>query len=127
MRLGVVLKLIKNGLSGKQNKTGEGVPVTRIETISAANIDFDRVGYIPELDEEQKEKHLLERGDILFSHINSGIHIGKTALFDSESELYHGVNLLLLRTFPRIIKPSYLNLFLTSRRFNGYFESIARP
>ena len=37
-------------------------------------------------------------GDILFSHINSLKHIGKTAYYMGERPLYHGMNLLLLRT-----------------------------
>ena len=40
----------------------------------------------------------MEPGDILFSHINSLKHIGKTAYYDGEHPLYHGMNLLLLRT-----------------------------
>ena len=36
-------------------------------------------------------------GDILFSHINSLKHIGKTAYYSAEEPLYHGMNLLLFR------------------------------
>lgn len=38
------------------------------------------------------------RGDILYSHINSIDHIGKVARFDDDIELFHGINLILIRT-----------------------------
>ena len=40
---------------------------------------------------------MMQFGDILFSHINSLKHIGKTAYYSAEQPLYHGMNLLLFR------------------------------
>jgi type I restriction enzyme S subunit len=94
-RLGDVLARMANGAVYKPT-TSFGLPITRIETISDGVIDFSRVGYTamdPELN-----KYRIEPGDILFSHINSLDHIGKAAFFEDERQLYHGMNLLLLRT-----------------------------
>ena len=94
-RLGDVLDRMANGAVYKPT-TSFGLPITRIETIASGVIDFSRVGYTamgPEL-----EKYRIEKGDILFSHINSLDHIGKVAFFEDERQLYHGMNLLLLRT-----------------------------
>ncbi len=117
--LGEVLAVIKNGVNCKHNKDGKGLPISRIETIAQANIDFDRVGYA-ELNETEKAKYRLARGDILFSHINSVIHVGKTALVKSEDELYHGVNLLLMRCHDEV-DSGYLNLFLNHIFAQGYW------
>ena len=91
---GDVLSLVTNGVNGKQNKEGVGVPVSRIETIADQKIDLDRIGYLESYDEEKIEKYRLQENDILFSHINSALHLGKTAIVPSNVNLYHGVNLL---------------------------------
>ena len=83
-----------NGTGGTQNKEGVGIPVSRIETIANETIDYSRIGYLAEYDETKVEKHKLIAGDILFSHINSPIHLGKTAIYDDTLPLYHGINLL---------------------------------
>ncbi len=71
---GDVLSLVTNGVNGKQNKEGVGVPVSRIETIADQKIDLNRIGYLESYDEEKIEKYRLQENDILFSHINSVIY-----------------------------------------------------
>jgi type I restriction enzyme S subunit len=86
-----VILSIRNGYNVPQNKEGHGVRLTRIETIATGEIDPLRVGY----GEGVPPDYRLRQGDILFSHINSGRHIGKTAIYrDHFGELYHGINLL---------------------------------
>lgn len=97
-RLGEVLEFIKNGLTYRQTKDGNGYPLTRIETISDGVIDKTKVGYSAELTEREIESYKLKLGDILLSHINSVEHIGKTAIYEGDPPLLiHGMNLLLLR------------------------------
>ena len=104
-----LLLSISNGIPNKQNKEAKGIPVTRIETIATGKIDFSRVGFVENTDSYVIERFRLKEGDILFSHINSLAHIGKTALFVEESkELFHGTNLLLLRPDTSITIPSFL-------------------
>ena len=93
-----LLLMMKNGFNGKPNKLGGHYKVTRIETIARGTIDMSRVGFADELPPEVVEKHLIQNGDILFSHINSEPHLGKTAICTFyDPTLIHGVNLLLLR------------------------------
>ena len=87
---------MRNGLNCKQTKSGVGSPVSRIETISDGTVNFGRVGYAS-ISHEEKAKYRLRQGDILFSHINSAIHVGKIAIMEEDFELYHGVNLMLVR------------------------------
>lgn len=94
LHLGDVLTRIANGITyDAESKVGK--PVTRIETISKGEIDFYKVGYC---DEKNINSYRMQTGDILYSHINSLDHIGKVAFYNGEYELYHGMNLLLLRT-----------------------------
>lgn len=117
--LGEVLSVLRNGVNCKQDKSGNGVKVSRIESISDATFNPERVGYA-DLSETEKQRFLLKSGDILFSHINSPIHVGKTAIVDSEEEIYHGVNLLLMRPTDALL-PTYLNLALKYLFQTGYW------
>ncbi|VEF14979.1 restriction endonuclease subunit S [Stutzerimonas stutzeri] len=93
-KLGDLVARITNGcVYTSDEKTG--VPITRIETISDGNINWERVGYAkpcPEI-----ESYKIQYGDILYSHINSIDHIGKVARYSDSKSLYHGMNLILLR------------------------------
>src|SRR5947199_1101704 len=98
------------------------VPISRIETISEGVIDFSRVKYVtPTL--RGRQKYQLQSGDILFSHINSPEHIGKTALFRSSKPLIHGINLLLLRVNQQVCHPEYLNFYLKSFAVRARFRT----
>jgi len=112
--VGDLLILIRNGTTADQNQNGRGYPVTRIETISNGVIDTTKVRYI-ELNSREADKWKLDQGDILFSHINSEAHIGKTAIYDGTPDLLmHGMNLLLMRPNQKKIVPEYLFALLNT-------------
>lgn len=121
---GEVLDVLRNGVNCKQDKKGIGEKISRIESISSGEFDVDRVGYT-NLKEEEKAKYKLEFGDILFSHINSPIHVGKTAIFKSDDEIYHGVNLLLMRPKPLLDK-TYFEHYLKYLYQNGYWKGLCK-
>jgi type I restriction enzyme, S subunit len=93
-RLGEILSRLANGAVYKATNS-LGLSITRIETIADGTIDYSRTGRA-EVSVEL-ESYKLVSGDILFSHINSLDHIGKVAQFLGEQDLYHGMNLLLIR------------------------------
>ncbi|MBK1717261.1 restriction endonuclease subunit S [Thiocystis violacea] len=108
---------MRNGMNIKQDKSGDGIPITRIETISAGEVDPLRVGYAG-IKASEAEKWFLEPGDILFSHINSVEHIGKCALYNgAPSPLIHGMNLLNLRPKKNALDPSYGKWLFRSSTF----------
>jgi type I restriction enzyme S subunit len=118
---------MSNGISKRQTKDGNGLPVSRIETISYGVIDLARVGYLSGLTANEAEKYRLESGDLLFSHINSDLHLGKTAVFSMEGEtLLHGMNLLLIRVDRDKLLPVYLHWLFNYYRVAGLFMSIAQ-
>lgn len=122
--LGDVLAVIRNGVNCKQDKSGNGDRVSRIESISDATFDLDKVGYA-ELSERDKEKNRLQPGDILFSHINSAVHVGKTAVFDCDEPVYHGVNLLLMRP-KEVVTSAYLDHALKYLFQSGYWRGVCK-
>jgi len=115
-----------NGIGGKQNKDGIGIPLSRIETIASETINFERVGYLEKYDPNKIAKYRICKGDILFSHINSPLHLGKTALFDSDEELYHGINLLRLVVDRKVMNPDFFNYHCKLMRNLGVFSQNAQ-
>lgn len=125
-RLDDLLTVFRNGFSCKQSKVQEGgtVPVSRIETISSGQIDVTRLGfasYSPKM-----ESYKIIKGDILFSHINSIEHVGKTAFADSDMDFYHAMNLMLLRADRGKILPTYLFEALNSERCRDHFREHSK-
>lgn len=127
VKLQELLTLLRNGLVKKQNKDGKGYPITRIETISDEKIDITKVGYIEHITQNEINLYKLTEGDILFSHINSLVHIGKTAIYDGKpSALLHGMNLLILRPNKSFVFPMFLLYKLRYLRMKDLFRNIAK-
>ena len=120
-----VLADISNGISDSQNKEAEGIPVSRIETIATGKVNLAKIGYVSNISESAAERYLLNPGDILFSHINSPAHIGKTAIFRS-GRLYHGTNVLRIRTQRDTCRPEYFEYYCRYFRSIGEFSMNAQ-
>ena len=121
VKLGECLTRLCNGLTYDVEEKS-GYMVTRIETISNDDIDYNRVGHIRTL---PKQEYRIQKGDILFSHINSVKHIGKVAYFDDEQELYHGMNLLLMR-FHESCDSKFFFYMLSSEEVRKRMRSLAK-
>jgi len=127
VKLRDVLLLLRNGLNAKQNKEGRGYTVTRIETISDEKIDLCKCGYVSGISENDVENYRLVEGDILFSHINSPKHIGKTAIYEGDPDfLLHGMNLLLLRPDKSKVNPRFLIHFLRLFKARKIFWAMSK-
>ncbi|AEG17735.1 restriction endonuclease subunit S [Methanobacterium paludis] len=123
VKLGDVLSSITNGTTSTQNEEDNGYRVTRIETIANGEIDLKRTNFV-ELNKEKYDKFKLNEGDILFSHINSTKHIGKTAIYHSEmGTLIHGMNLLRLVPKKEIISPKFLLYLLKNKKTRAFYQT----
>src|SRR5438445_4667621 len=101
------LEVVRNGLTVEQDREHGEVGVTRIETISDGYISEHKVRFASALRADQLDKYRIRKGDVLFSHINSDPHLGKTAIATKDySDLMHGMNLLLMRANEEIIDPA---------------------
>lgn len=117
---------IRNGYSVRQSSSATGLPITRIETISDWSINPAKVGYA-DLKMGDAADHLLEAGDILFSHINSEPHIGKCAIYEGQpAPLVHGMNLLAFRANARAVEPRFLLHFMRSSKFRSQLPAITK-
>ena len=122
--LGDVLAVLRNGVTCRQDKSGKGDRISRIESISAASFDLEKVGYA-RLTERDKQRYRLQPGDILFSHINSVVHVGKTAVFNNTEPVYHGMNLLLMRP-KEVVTSAYLEHALKFLFQSGYWRGVCK-
>lgn len=126
VKLKDLLLIFRNGASIKQFEGAEGLPITRIETISDATINPLKVGYANVYDDKYKDYYLQE-GDILLSHINSVTHLGKCAIYENPiDKLIHGMNLLMLRAKQELILPKYLYYVLNSKQFRMQLPKITK-
>ncbi len=126
VKLWEILKFIRNWKSCKQNKERIWDRITRIETISDWTINENKVWFF-ELSEDDKEKYIIKKWDILFSHINSVEHIWKTAIAEKDYDnLYHWMNLLLLRCDQTRIYPKFLFVVLNNYFIKWYWENICQ-
>lgn len=120
--LGDITTSIRNGLSISQNLSKTGFKVTRIETISDGTINLNKVGYV---DTDQNiDNYKLKIGNVLFSNINSVVHIGKVAYVNQDHNLYHGMNLLNISFNEVSNLPLFMFYQLKSKKLKVYFERI---
>ena len=121
--LGDLLSRLANGLTYDISITS-GYPISRIETISSGEINYLKVGYIDNV--SGCESYKMRKGDILYSHINSLAHVGKVAYYDGKQELYHGMNLLLMRANDKV-DSNYLYAYLLTSQAKHIAQVIAKP
>ena len=119
-----VTESINNGTTTPQIPSGQtNYPVTRIETISTGEVNFQKVGHVNYWDRIENFRLIL--GDILFSHINSLEVLGNCAMFQNTARLYHGMNLLRIRPSSSIAH-RFLLYWLKSYSTNQLIKSFAK-
>ena len=123
-----ISEFVRNGVTIKQDiSSKEGIPITRIETISKGIVDFDKLGYANIFELEKYEDWLLQKGDILISHINSEKHLGKSAIYlDNNYDIIHGMNLLCIRAIDKKVFPEYLQLFFKTNQYKKQIKKITK-
>ena len=126
--LGDLFFHIRNGANIKQGFDNTGFPITRIETISNKTVNRQKMGYAGITDISKYSDYILQDGDILMSHINSEIHLGKTALYEKENDeiIIHGMNLLSLRPKKDLITSKYAFYYLSSQAFLRQIPNITK-
>lgn len=126
-KLGEISEFIRNGASIKQFDNADGYPITRIETISNLKIDFEKMGYANIYELGKYEDYLLKNGDILMSHINSDVHLGKSAVMEDDSKkIIHGMNLLCIRLKKEMANSKYMYYYFNHKLFRNKLSKIIK-
>lgn len=88
--IGTIRDLVSSanyGSSGKASEHSGRYPMIRMGNITyQGDWDFTDLKYI-DLDEKAKGKFLVRKGDLLFNRTNSKELVGKTAVFESDTEM----------------------------------------
>jgi len=126
VKLREICTKISNGTTIEQNSEQQGLPVTRIETISSGVIDIKRVGWI-DIEQDAINGMRLINGDILFSHINSVERLGNCAIYSGNPRvLIHGMNLLRFQIDNTFADSQYVLYYLRSNKPKIFYENKAQ-
>ncbi len=113
--LGQIIDYLQYGISEKSNVANKGTVVLRMNNIQNRKIDLEKLKHCDfEISNLNKEKALLQKGDLLFNRTNSKELVGKTAVFDLDGEYTFASYLIRLR-FNKEINPYYVNFILNSQ------------
>jgi type I restriction enzyme S subunit len=104
---------VNYGTSSKADETEGQYPILRMMNITyEGRWDFSSLKYI-DLSENEKEKYLAIKGDLLFNRTNSKELVGKTAVFESDEEMAIAGYLIRART-NGMANPYYIAAYLNS-------------
>lgn len=127
-KLGYCFPFIKNGANIKQIKGADGLPITRIETLSGGVFNRDRMGYAGIYNLDKYSDYVLEDGDLLLSHINSKTYIGRTVEYRAKNDetIIHGMNLLRLKSNSDVISSSFFAYYTLSNDFKTNVAKVRK-
>lgn len=113
---------IKNGKNVNQIDVVGKYRVSRIESISNAIFNIDATKWT---NDEVLANDFLLKGDMLLSHINSVEHLGKTAFYNLDEKIIHGVNLLRFRPDKNLVIPRYVSEIFKVKEFIVEMQKFA--
>ncbi|HGP0213821.1 TPA: restriction endonuclease subunit S [Pseudomonas aeruginosa] len=113
------------GSSAKASETYGEYPILRMGNITyQGRIDLDDLKYI-NLEEKEKSKYLVEKGDLLFNRTNSKELVGKTAVYDMDDPV--AIAGYLIRVRPNEMGDShYISGYLNSAHGKATLRSICK-
>jgi type I restriction enzyme S subunit len=125
-QIGELLETASYGTSEKALDVGE-FPVLRMNNITrSGEMELSALKYM-DLKEDQHERYLVRRGDILFNRTNSADLVGKTAIYRHDTPMAYAGYLIRLRVDANN-DPEYLAAFLNTsyskRVLRGMCKSI---
>ncbi len=113
------------GSSLKASTEPIGTPILRMNNIVNAGLDIEDLKYI-QIEELQKEKLLLEKGDLLFNRTNSKELVGKTAVFDLNEQYVFASYLIRLKLDSKKVNPHYINYLFNSPIGRMQIDMVSR-
>jgi type I restriction enzyme, S subunit len=97
-KIGDVVTEVKYGTSSPAEDEGL-YPYLRMNNITPNGyMDYSKLKYINIADEKEKEKYVVRKGDLLFNRTNSKELVGKTGVFNEDSEMIIAGYLIRVRT-----------------------------
>ncbi|NTS43239.1 restriction endonuclease subunit S [Flavisolibacter sp. BT320] len=119
--IGDVCTSVEYGSATKSKATGK-VPVLRMGNIQNGIFDWEDLVYTD--DEEEINKYLLKKNDVLFNRTNSAELVGKTAIYKGERPAIFAGYLIRINRIEDKIDASYLTHYLNSQQARSYGNSV---
>lgn len=112
LSVGDLITLSEYGTSTKASDTGEGIPVLRMNNITAqGQLDLSDLKSV-ELTNDDIAKYRLEAGDVLFNRTNSRELVGKTGMWDGRFDAVAASYFIRLRFDPALEHPQHFTTFM---------------
>ena len=110
--IGKIVTDVRYGTS-KPAVDGGKYPYIRMNNITYSGyLDLDNLKYI-DIEEEELEKCIVRKGDVLFNRTNSAELIGKTCVFNLDKPMIIAGYIIRIRLINEVL-PIYLSMFLNS-------------
>ena len=121
IKLGMLTLNVEYGTSAKSKKEGK-IPVLRMGNIQNNRFVWNDLVYTD--NEDEINKYLLKKGDVLFNRTNSPELVGKTAIYNGEKIAIFAGYLIRINQIHNLVNPNYLNYFLNSHTAKVHANSV---
>jgi len=113
------------GTSKKANENGVGIPILRMNNIDYnGNWDFSSLKHI-EFSDEEINKYLVHKGELLFNRTNSKELVGKCAVYREETPMAFAGYLVKIKTDSRATS-EFISAHLNSQYGKDYLCNMAK-
>lgn len=120
-----LLVTVQYGTSKKANRTGEGIPVIRMNNIVEGALDLSNLKHVT-LTKKEQDSLLLKDGDILFNRTNSKELVGKCAVFHGEDEYVFASYLIRVTVDTDQANPDFVAYTINSRLGRQQIDALSR-
>lgn len=124
VKLKKIILSYQYGLSQKATKENIGIPILRMNNIFESQLLLEDLKYI-EYNNSVK-KFILNKGDLLFNRTNSKELVGKTAVFEEDSEYTFASYLIRVVINDKIADNKYINYLFNSSILQFQKNMISR-
>jgi type I restriction enzyme, S subunit len=121
VKLGDIVDGVEYGSAAKSKGTGK-VPVLRMGNIQNGRFDWSDLVYTS--DNEEINKYLLKKDDVLFNRTNSAELVGKTAIYKGERKAIFAGYLIRINYKKEMLDPNYLTYYLNTWDAKQYGNTI---
>nr|WP_314741717.1 restriction endonuclease subunit S [uncultured Haemophilus sp.] len=121
----VILKS-QYGTSNKASETEGEYPILRMNNITyQGEMDYSNLKYI-DLDEKDKEKYLVHKGELLFNRTNSKELVGKTGLYNLDKPMAFAGYLIKIIPNKEKINSQFLLAYMNSKYIKAILFNMAK-
>jgi len=119
--LGDVCKNVEYGSATKSKEKGK-VPVLRMGNIQNGRFDWEDLVYTD--DEDEINRYLLKKDDVLFNRTNSAEWVGKTAIYKGERPAIFAGYLIRINRIESLLDANFITYYLNSLEAKKYGNKV---